>query len=137
MEFVSWSEDLSVGIREIDNQHKHFIGELNRAHSLCSSRDPDLKTIRGIAIGVMDYAREHFTTEESYFKKHDYPYAKEHEAEHAKLLERSIEFYDRLDSGEDVSMEFLEFLKEWLEDHLKTHDMKYARYFRQIGVNDC
>ncbi|MGV8176404.1 MAG: bacteriohemerythrin [Candidatus Bilamarchaeaceae archaeon] len=104
MEFVSWSEDLSVGIKEIDNQHKHFIGELNSAHSLCSSGNRDLKKARGIAADIMDYAREHFTTEESYFRKHDYPYAKEHEAEHAKLLERSIEFYDRLDSGEDAPL---------------------------------
>jgi hemerythrin-like metal-binding protein len=136
MQFITWTKSLSVGIKEIDDQHKTFIGCLNEAAAISDSPQSNRNKLEILIARILDYVRYHFDTEEKYFKKYNYPYAEEHILEHAKLLENAAKFYDRFKLGDDVTAEFLLFLKDWLENHLKTHDMKYARYFKKIGVKE-
>jgi len=127
-----WSEKLSVGMNDIDAQHKHFIDIINKTNDAVDTGAP-----RGAQKKVLDdligYGRYHFETEEMYFVKFKYPHAREHMAEHAKLLEKVILFYNRFESGENVASELLSFLKSWLTDHLQKHDMKYSEYFKKKG----
>ena len=44
-----------------------------------------------------------------------------------------MKFKERFDNGEKVLHELTEFLKEWLEDHLKVQDHKYSDYFIEKG----
>ena len=37
-------------------------------------------------------------------------------------------------AAEEFQKEFLEFLDDWLENHLKTHDAKYAKYFKENKI---
>ena len=133
MAYIDWTNDLSMGMKDIDEQHKHFIGIINKTKAAVdagSSREAQKKVLDDL----VGYGRYHFETEERYFAKFSYPHAHEHMAEHAKLLEQVIGFYNRFESGEDVALELLAFLKAWLSDHLQTHDMKYAKYFKKNGL---
>jgi hemerythrin-like metal-binding protein len=132
MAFIDWSDDLSTGMKDIDEQHKKFIGTINKAKQAADSGAPR-KAQKDVIEELAEYGRYHFDTEEKYFKKFNYPYAKEHEAEHAKLLAKVLYFSNKFDSGQDVAIELLDFLKGWLADHLMKHDMKYAKYFKSKG----
>lgn len=136
MSFIKWDKSLEVGIKEIDDQHKTFISYLNEAADFASPSKPNVKKLGELIPKILDYSRYHFETEEKYFRRYDYPYAEEHMEDHAKLIQSSAGFYDRFNSGEDVAKDLLIFLKDWLETHLKTHDMKYSRFFKKIGVNE-
>ena len=132
MAYVDWTPKLSVGIDDIDAQHRHFIGLINKAKEAVDAGAPRA-AVGEIVADLVGYARIHFETEEKYFGRFGYPHADEHKKEHIKLLAKVVAFSDRFDSGEDIARELLSFLKEWLAGHLQTHDMEYARYFRKMG----
>ncbi len=129
-ELIKWTKDLSVGIKEIDNQHKRFIGIINSVSKKAKQNGAKGKPSEDIT-ELIEYARIHFTTEEGYFKKWGYPYAREHIAEHEKLILKVLRLSERSARGEDVFQVLLDFLKEWLENHLMIHDKKYAKYARE------
>ena len=68
---------------------------------------------------------------EKYFKQWNYPYEEEHLKEHEKLIFKVLKFQNKFDSGEKIMKELVEFLKDWLENHLMIYDMKYAKYFKE------
>ena len=129
---IKWSASLSTGIPKIDSQHKTFIGLINKTNECVDKkRKEDLSKV---LTELLNYARIHFSTEEEIFDKYSYPYSNEHKEEHLKLIEKAISFYDKALRGEDVGKEFALFLKDWLEDHLKKHDFKYAKYFKENKI---
>ena len=132
MVFFKWTKDLELGFKKIDEQHKQFIGIINRAYE--AKLDKDKKIGNEILNELIEFTRVHFTTEEKYFEKCNYSGAGEHIAEHIKLTEKVLRFKDNFDSGKCNCGEFLEFLKEWVEKHLKTMDKKYVETLKECGV---
>lgn len=127
-EFIKWQKKFSVGLADIDEQHKHFIKILNDVHAKREKKNDDLKDELN---ELVEYARIHFTTEEGYFDNWKYPYSDEHKQIHAKLISDVLKFKRRFDEGENIMEELTDFLKEWLEVHLKIYDGKYAKYFKE------
>jgi len=130
---ILWNKNLSVGIKDIDNQHKHFIGIINSVYAKINNIDE--KRLSEDLNELIEYARIHFTTEEDYFKKWDYPDAKKHMAEHEKLTLKVLKFKDKFDRNEKIMEELINFLKDWLENHLKTYDFKYRDYAKERGLD--
>jgi hemerythrin-like metal-binding protein len=130
-ELLKWTKTLKIGVDEIDDQHKRFIGLMNEAYIIQSAENK--AKIEKELNDLMEYARIHFTTEENYFQKWGYPYAEEHMKEHAKLLENVLNYKSDFDAGKLDFPKFLLFLKDWLENHLKKHDFKYRDYFIKQG----
>ena len=62
--FVEWSNELSVGIEEIDSQHKVLVDLLNEVHEAIQ-RGRTLEATRDIIARLDEYARVHFAVEES------------------------------------------------------------------------
>lgn len=130
---VQWPENLSVGIKEIDDQHKHFIGIVNKLHESVEKGDVT-DELDKIFVELNDYAAFHFETEEKYFEKFHYPKANEHIDEHRKLLEelkRLNEQYAIRDLR--VFYDIICYLKGWQENHLETWDHEYSTYFKKKG----
>jgi len=131
MEFIKWDGKIhSVGIKEIDNQHKNFIKVINETYEISKSKNNKEK-IREILNQLLQFARVHFSTEERYFKKFKYPWADEHIREHEKIIKRLLYFFDQFDKGKGDIQEFLNFLKAWFNDHCVKWDQKYAKYFKK------
>lgn len=136
MAFITWNLGIKTGIRKIDEQHQYFIDLLNKASDAVESGE-DRGKFEKISQELLNYARFHFDTEEELLRLHQYPDMLEHMEEHAKLLQNAIAVYDRLKNGENVANEMLLFLRDyWFGNHLQVHDMKYAEYFKRIGVTD-
>jgi hemerythrin len=132
MVFIEWNDNLSVGIKKIDDQHKKFISMLNKVgEATQSGKSIDLSKQ---TMELMDFARIHFSTEEDLFDKYSYPGSNEHKLEHLKLLEKAIKFNQRVQVEKGLQKELFEFLKEWLENHLKKYDFKYAKYFAENKI---
>ena len=132
MAYVDWTPEMSMGMPDIDSQHRQFIGIINKAKEAVDSKAPREKQ-KEVLGALIEYGRYHFDTEEKYFERFGYPHADEHRKEHAKLLARVLAFSDMFEKGEDVAPEILSFLKGWLAVHLMKHDRKYAKYFKSKG----
>ena len=131
---VLWREEYSVGVEEIDNQHKKLFDLINDMIlvSRSSSREEDILPVMN---GLIAYKKDHFATEEKYFHAFNYPGTKEHEEAHQKFnvdLEELEKRYENDVLG--LSFALIEFLENWLIEHLMSMDQEYKACFREHGL---
>ena len=132
--YFIWKPDYVFDIKEIDEQHKHFVGILDRMY------DSTIQGLHQEELGdllkeLADYASDHFATEEKYFDKFDYPEAVEHKAKHQELRDKIQDFIEEAKNNKvDISNELLDFLEDWLVDHLLNLDKKYVECFHSHGL---
>lgn len=130
----TWKDEYSVGIDEIDNQHKNFISLLNELYD--AIQENKIKgELSSIFDKVINYAKLHFETEEGYFIKFNYPYAEEHIAAHKSLMSELLDKQRKLAVDEfELSFELMDYMENWLVSHLGRLDKKYADYFKERGL---
>ncbi|NLD38667.1 MAG: hemerythrin family protein [Desulfatiglans sp.] len=134
MPLINWEESLSVKVSEIDNQHKKLVGLINTLHDAMKERKAN-EALGGIIDELVNYALNHFQTEERYFDKFGYLKATAHKKEHKDFINRVAAFKDDFARNRIMlSMEIMEFLKGWLINHIKKVDMAYSDFFIENGL---
>ncbi|MCP3850939.1 MAG: hemerythrin family protein [Gammaproteobacteria bacterium] len=132
--FIEWSEELSVGIEEIDEQHKVLVGLINRMHVAIEEKHGS-DVVISILSELADYTKIHFAVEESLMSILEYPGYQEHKDIHDELLEHVVELQKKVVSGKlSISFELMHFLKSWLSKHILEEDMKYTGFFLAAGA---
>jgi len=134
MAYMNWTENLSVEIREIDEQHKKLVSLINSLHDGMKSgqgKDSVEKTIAGLAA----YTQYHFRTEERYMKMFGYPDFEKHKAEHDAFVAKVSDFQDAYSSGKlGLSIEVMKFLSGWITGHINGTDKCYTGCFKENGL---
>ncbi|MDJ0806841.1 MAG: bacteriohemerythrin [Gammaproteobacteria bacterium] len=131
---LSWSDELSVGIQEIDEQHKVLVALLNDLHNAVLSRH-GREAVGPILGRLAEYTRIHFAVEESLMRILDYPRYEEHKEEHVSLIKEVNELHRKFnDEGLNISMNLLHFLKDWLGEHIIHSDRDYGPFFLSRGA---
>lgn len=134
-ELIKWSSDLSVGIGEIDGQHKKLVALINRLHAAMRERKGH-DELRQIIDGLIDYSINHFAFEEKYFEEFNYPETEEHKAEHTRFVKQISDFKKGFDQDRMMlSMDIMIFLKHWLLKHIQGTDKKYSEFFIEKGLS--
>ena len=117
-EFIEWSDALSVGVTEIDDQHKELIkmiNELNKAIHGGWGKEARKKVIDKL----VEYTRVHFTTEESVMSIAGYPDVEAHKKKHHDLILAVKEYIKKYEQNPDASSyDLLFFIKKWLTEHI-------------------
>ena len=132
--FIEWSNELSVGIEEIDLQHKVLVDLLNQIHEAIQQRHGAEITTK-ILERLGEYTRIHFAVEESLMRIMHYPEYERHKIEHDKLIDQLNGFHAKLASGKiSISFELAHFLKVWLTKHIMETDKYYVPYFLGQGI---
>lgn len=133
MAIFAWKDEYSVGIEEIDQQHRQLVGILDELYTaMLKARGAE--QVEATLERLFAYTREHFATEERLFRKHCYPEEREHAAEHAALIARLTKFRKEHQRGKPVGVELMLSIKEWFVEHLQTTDHRYVGFFRSVGV---
>lgn len=134
MNLFAWDPQYSVGIEEIDSQHRHLFALFNELYeALQQGRGPAV--IHKVLADVVEYTGYHFAHEEALFLHFDYPHTQAHLAEHETLTEQAKLLSERLQEGQkDVMLATLKFLSDWLTDHILGSDMRYASFLREKGM---
>jgi len=134
METIQWSDDLSVGIKQFDDEHKELIKFINRLNEALVLKSTG-KDVEEILDGLIRYTVIHFGHEEDLMKKHIYPDYPTHKKEHVSLTSQVLEFYERFRAGKvKFSLALMIFLRDWVMNHIKTSDMKYGTFFNSKGI---
>ncbi|MBF0351471.1 MAG: hemerythrin family protein [SAR324 cluster bacterium] len=135
MSLLTWSEAFSVKINSIDEQHKKLINMINGLHDAMQLGDSK-KVIEKILEGLAVYTVKHFGYEEELFRKYGYPQSEQHIREHQALVNQVVALQKRLSTEESfmLGVEILEFLKNWLINHIQGSDMKYSAFLVEKGV---
>ena len=129
-DFISWNENLSVSVREFDEQHKvllRLISDLFNRMEDGSGNDILGETLKKL----IDYTEYHFGMEERNFNQHGYPLKEEHINQHNQLVSKAKELYRGIEKNEGVlSIEVLDFLQNWVVNHINKTDKKYSEFFK-------
>jgi hemerythrin len=128
MKLVEWSDDLSVGMEEIDAQHKILVSLLNRFHKAVITGQ-DHRILQEVLEELMKYTAVHFSLEEQLMRTCNYPDYANHKKRHEELLAQIQDFHARVGRNEEgVSKELWTFLRRWLTQHIQGSDKQYAPY---------
>jgi hemerythrin len=134
MSLINWSDSLSVNVKEIDLQHRKLIdmiNELNEAMKIGKGRE----SLGKILNGLISYTATHFKQEERYFDKYGYPDTLNHKKEHFAFVKKVTDFKDGFEKNNlAVTMEVMNFLSDWLKNHIKGTDKKYSKFFNEKGL---
>jgi len=129
MAYVQWSSRFELGVPFIDADHKVLVDLLNRMYE-ASRAHGSLGDIGGILSALVDYTHYHFAREErAQFAAH-YPDIREHRAQHAALTKQAKTLFESFRKAPDeVEVgDLVDFLSDWLMDHILLHDMAVKPY---------
>lgn len=128
MKYIKWAPQFAVGIDEIDRDHQRLIGLLNQLHTAVSQGRAD-NLLEQMLCDLNDYARQHFAYEEALMSRYKYPHRQEHLYRHDEFREELRELAAKDSNMKTIlSIELLEFLKEWVKDHILREDVKMSKY---------
>jgi len=132
--FIEWSDNLSVGFEEIDEQHKILVRLVNKMHEAIHRRKGS-DVVAEILGELAAYTKTHFVVEESLMRILGYPGYEEHKIAHDELLQQVIELQEKVAAGQTtISFQLMHFLKTWLIQHIMEEDTKYTGFFVAAGA---
>jgi hemerythrin len=134
MALINWDESFSVKVSEIDGEHRKIVDMINELHNAMRKKQ-GREILTRIIEGLVNYATTHFKTEEMYFAQFSYPDVKSHIEEHVEFTRKISEFKAAFDSGKlGLSIDVLDYLDEWITNHIKVVDKKYSQFFNAHGL---
>jgi hemerythrin len=134
MSLITWSDEYSVNIKEIDNQHRQLVEMLNELHRSMRAGQSG-QVLGNLLQRLIDYTEYHFSTEEKIMEAYNYPGYIHHKSEHAALTRKVMEFqrqYRQNPTG--LGVQLMNFLKSWLVDHIVGSDKKYTKFLNSQGL---
>jgi hemerythrin len=130
---IEWGASLDLNIGEINRQHQtlvHLVNELN----YLLHHQYGMASIKRVVQGLIDYTANHFEYEETLFKQFAYEQETEHVKSHRTLVQQVLDFQQRVERGENIGNELMQFLKNWLTIHIQQEDRGYVSCFKQHGM---
>lgn len=133
MPFIEFNDKIRVNIEEIDNHHKVLIRLINELHDAVTEGKGE-EVVSLILPELINYTMYHFFAEEEYMTQYTDPHYHDHKIEHAKLIDQTLELYERYNEGIKISNDVLDFLKNWLNNHILGLDIALGRHLKSQGV---
>jgi hemerythrin len=135
MALMTWNASYSVNVKLIDEQHKKWIDILNELHDAMKSGKGKDK-LGGILAELVEYTKVHFAMEERLMQQSGYPHFEGHQRIHADMAREVETLYSRYRAGEPVlSIDVMQFLKNWLSEHIMTTDKNYSPFLNSKGIS--
>ncbi len=129
MDLIRWKDEYSVGVIEIDNQHKELFKMLNILFEAIGN-DDDKKRMGKVLDDMVDYVDFHFKSEEKYIVK--MPNFITHRLEHWEFVKQTMNYQKRYSNNEDIAIrEIFDFQLNWLKKHIIETDINDFRYLRE------
>jgi hemerythrin len=133
MPLLEWSEDLSIGLPDTDEEHMKLVQILNDLDVAVQAKR-GTRVMNRILGDLMTYTVEHFASEEAAMEEVDYPDLKLHRSQHRQLVQKlEKQRRDFQVSGRRITKEMMEFLKYWLAKHILGDDMAFGKYCQDTG----
>lgn len=125
-----WSDIYSLGITELDEQHKKIVDIINSLHeAIGAGRDREI--LSQSLQDLINDAETHFKYEEDLLKAHAYPDVDAHKALHGQLAGQVLDMQKGYQNRQiDLSVEMTIYLKNWLSDHILRIDQKFIPYLK-------
>ena len=129
MKKLNWKKEYSIGVFEIDAEHKIFLRTIKKIQKAFKI-GMDKEILKRLLEELYKYADFHFTSEENVMLVNKYPEYESHKKQHDELIQtlaNTINFFDieRIDKKQ-----LNDFLIEWFVEHTTTIDLKLGKYLQ-------
>ena len=137
-----WNEKFATGIKVIDEEHQQlfFLGNqlVNVISEVREGMDKYDKIMEVLA-ELKSYTIYHFRHEEGLMKKADYEDYAEHKEYHEYFINKLDEIeFQNIDYNQDkAALGILEFLADWIKNHIVKTDRKYIKVLIEKGLVDA
>lgn len=130
-----WRDALSIGYKQIDNDHRHLLDLINIVESALTSEQALSKLLNAID-DLAAYTRQHFAFEERLMAATLYANIETHKAAHLELIDQLKhaakpiqdlahgEARTTLAVPEEARDAMVGLLRHWLVDHIIKEDMQ-------------
>ena len=128
MQTIAWQQEYSVGVQELDEQHRGLLSIIN---TVITEQQESYRAAQfSAALGsLIHYAYTHFATEERYLIAAHFPDLEKHILQHIDFIIKTLGLALRVGDGDDaVRLELLAYLKEWYSSHVLGIDRAYIPY---------
>jgi hemerythrin len=132
---IEWTPDMSVGVDEIDDQHKEL---LKRTDGLISAikASKSINDIERIVASIQNYIVSHFETEEKYMVRYGYHQYISHKAQHTLYvmelsgIKRSLLYADTDTSITQAQNRIV----DWLICHIDQEDKALGSFINSARL---
>jgi hemerythrin len=129
-----WKDIFNTGVGSVDAQHRNLFAVAEELYSAMSNGQGKAAVGRTLD-RLVQYTATHFAHEERLMRLHGYPDLAAHKAEHDKLTAQVLQFQSDFRAGRVMmTVQLLQFLKDWLQKHIQGVDLKYAPFLRERAV---
>ena len=134
--YVTWSDKYSVGIKLLDDQHKGLLDFVNDLFNHATGNaDEEHAYFQGVIQQAKQYISEHFVTEEECMVATNFPGYVEHKMAHDKFKFAVVRSVNEFNAGKILTLSnFANFLKDWISSHVDMMDKQYGLYFKKIAA---
>jgi hemerythrin-like metal-binding protein len=131
MPFAEWGDEFSIGIDELDADHKKLFALLNDLKKAMDTGNA-YEALGRVLSGLKLYMRLHFAHEEELLRLTDYPDYEAHYREHQAFADAVEELHRdfRIRVSDALPRQAFEFLKNWLYQHSLEADRAFAEYLK-------
>ena len=131
MKDIIWGETLSVGITEIDEDHRKLVDLYNLLIHAVADEETTIY-LDALMEELITCTAGHFKHEERLMLKYGYEGLESHRAEHQDLIESGKVLHQKLlQNGNQVPIEYIRSLERWLIGHILGTDMDLGAYLSE------
>ncbi len=126
---LEWTKALSVGVEEIDDQHRELFRRATRLLEGLRRGEPE--EIGDLVDFLHEYAVTHFGAEEALMRTTRYSGYLRHKAEHDRFISDLIALGRELTQrgpGAFFALKVNHWLVEWLKDHVSGTDAELGKF---------
>ena len=125
---ICWTQEYSVNNEVIDGQHRGLFKILNELDQCIEKKE--YQRMSNILTDLEVYALFHFSDEENAMEKWGYPDFNKHKKEHEEFGTTVQDFNKKTLEESAVCKEVLNYLLNWITNHIKVSDQAYTPYYK-------
>ena len=131
--FFHWKDEYSVGLLEIDQQHRLLIYLINDLY-MAIHENKSTEATADFLTRLKEYTLMHFATEKEIMRGNNYPGLDNHLSQHDEMILKLAEVESKHACGKfGLCSELIIFLREWLTKHICESDKALAKYINNDG----
>lgn len=121
---IAWREEYSVGLPDVDHEHRALIVMINELAGALGPQTPRATIVEALG-EICSRIAAHFALEEREMRSLKYIGLGEHKRDHERLLEDILDIMADVESPGGYDPALLERrLSDWFTEHFRTHDAR-------------
>jgi hemerythrin len=134
MSILVWSDEYSINVAEIDEQHKELLDRVNKLHAGVEAQI-DKQDLHRLVEDLYEYTSLHFASEEKLMKQYGMDDVKKHHKEHKLLLKHLKHICDAISKGRRPAFySQYDVSNDWFLAHIMDFDKEMGAFLNSKGV---